>query len=616
MGGRILTRTNGSSVSFDGMLSWAARFMEKNQIYDVNLWKKFVNVFRTDIDSDGRWRAEYWGKMMRGASMVVSYTKNNGMYLILEDSVRDLLTVQEKSGRVSTYPDDDEFRGWDMWGRKYVLLGLQYFLEICRDDSLRDEIINFMCAHADYILDKVGDGDGKKNITETSCHWLGMNSCSILEPFVRLYEITGEERYLDFAAYIVSTGFVKDGSLIELALEDKLAPYQYPTNKAYEMMSCFEGLYRYYLITGNEEYKIALKRFGKKILETEISIIGSSGCTHELFDHTTKYQTKDIFKDTYPIMQETCVTVTWMNFATSLLELTGDVEYADEIEHSFYNAYLGAFNTERNTSSNSPKIYDVPQVMPVDSYSPLTPDVRGKAIGGYCPFPDKTFYGCCACIAAAGAGIIPRFALMQGENGDVINFYENGTYSSYTPSGSEYSLILETKYPLDGYLKFTLSLPFSEAFDLTFRIPSFAKDAEISVNGIKREAHCGYHTESRLWSDGDTVEIYLPMNVRRITPPEYAVRADQFVGYCRGPIVLAADARLVSPDSVIDINCSIPSNAAAQSVLCDEIRMANLCLPLTDVNGNVIRLIDYASAGKTWDERSKTAAWMLVKPLQ
>ena len=34
---------------------------------------------------DGRgWRGEYWGKMMRGASMLVKYTKNEDIYKILK----------------------------------------------------------------------------------------------------------------------------------------------------------------------------------------------------------------------------------------------------------------------------------------------------------------------------------------------------------------------------------------------------------------------------------------------------------------------------------------------------------------------------------------------------
>ena len=62
--------------------------------------------------------------------------------------------------------------------------------------------------------------------------------------------MTGEKRYLDFAAYILSTGGCRDGDLIELAFHDKKLPHEYPVVKAYEMISFFEGVLAYYETTG------------------------------------------------------------------------------------------------------------------------------------------------------------------------------------------------------------------------------------------------------------------------------------------------------------------------------------------------------------------------------
>ena len=53
---------------------------------------------------------------------------------------------------------------------------------------------------------KIGSGDGQKKITEASRNWRGINSSSLLEPIVRLYSITKEKKYLDFAEYIIECG--------------------------------------------------------------------------------------------------------------------------------------------------------------------------------------------------------------------------------------------------------------------------------------------------------------------------------------------------------------------------------------------------------------------------
>ncbi|MBP3376183.1 MAG: hypothetical protein J6L83_05410 [Clostridia bacterium] len=53
-----------------GVFADSVRFIERNQLLDIGLWRKFVEQYRTQPDGkDGRWRCEYWGKMMRGADI-------------------------------------------------------------------------------------------------------------------------------------------------------------------------------------------------------------------------------------------------------------------------------------------------------------------------------------------------------------------------------------------------------------------------------------------------------------------------------------------------------------------------------------------------------------------
>jgi DUF1680 family protein len=299
-----------------------------------------------------------------------------------------------------------------------------------------------------------------------------------------------------------------------------------------------------------------------------------------------------------------------MKFAEAILELSGDAAFADAIEQSFYNAYLGSFNTERAFSSRFPRIKDVPQVMPFDSYSPLTPDRRGREIGGYNVFPDGTFYGCCACIAAAGSGIMPRYALLRKENGIVLNFYECGTINTITPKGNSMSLVLDTKYPVDGNVAITVNVEECDTFEICFRIPSWCRKATVKVNGEAVNASQGYISVTREWQSGDTVSIEMDMPVERLLPPAGADNENIFAAYKRGPIVLAADARLTDPRAVIDIACDENGFADGALVYCPEIRDSIECIELTKVGGDSVRLIDYSSAGKTWEKDSECAAWL------
>lgn len=612
-GSRVLQRDTDICMKLEGLLADAVSFIERNQICDVANWQKFVNVFRNHEDGAGNvwisWRSEFWGKMMRGASMVLKYTQNDGMYKILEASVRDILSAEDGLGRISGYSLDDELTKWDIWGRKYVMLGMMYFMEICRDEQLNADMIASMRRQADYLIERVGEGDGKLDIRTCSKHWEGMNSCSILEPIVRLYRLTAEKKYLEFAEYIISTGFIRSANIIELAYADEKAPHEYPVVKAYEMMSCFEGLLQYYCITGIEKYKTAVLNFGRRILDGEISIIGCCGCTHELFDHTAVKQTRT---DWNGIMQETCVTVTWMKLAAALLELSGDVRYADSIEQSFYNAYLGSLNIRRVPFSEKSQ-NDVPQVLPFDSYSPLIAGTRGRRVGGYGIFPDGTFYGCCACIGAAGSGIIPQFAVMHGKNSVVLNYYEKGRLTTLSPCGKEIGIVMDTAYPYDGHISITLHIADAEKFALILRIPAWCRSAFVAVNGEKRDVSHGYTVIEREWADGDTVELDLPMSIERVLPPHGADNEDVYAAYRRGPVVLAADKRITDPYAVLNIKCDKNGIASESFAYCNEIPEHRLCLETELENGEKIRLIDYASAGKTWGEDSAMAAWLKLK---
>ena len=117
-----------------------------------------------------------------------------------------------------------EFDGWDIWSRKYVLLGMEYYLEICKDEALKAQIVESMCRQVDYIMTKIGDPkDGKLLITKATRHWRGLNSASLLEPIVRLYNLTKEQKYFDFATYIVNCGATDIVNIFDLAYEDKLS---------------------------------------------------------------------------------------------------------------------------------------------------------------------------------------------------------------------------------------------------------------------------------------------------------------------------------------------------------------------------------------------------------
>ncbi|NLE12595.1 MAG: hypothetical protein GX628_02835 [Clostridiales bacterium] len=596
-------------ASFSGYVSDSIAHIEAEQLLDPALWALFVEQFRIGNvdDHDKGWRGEYWGKTMRGACFTYSYTQNEKLYKILEDTVRDMMTVQDKYGRISTYSIPAEFHGWDIWSRKYVLLGFQYFLEICRDDGLADQIIACMCRSADYLVAKIGNDEvGKLPITYTSEWWNGLNASSILEPFVRLYNLTGQQRYLDFAKKIIDAGGMRGFNMFEAALDDKLCPYEYPITKAYEMISNFEGIIEYYRVTGEEKYKDMAVKFGRRVIESDITVIGSAGTTHELFDHSIVRQFDPKFNG---IMQETCVTVTWMKYCFQLLLLTGDPIWADQIERSVYNALIGAINFENHICRG--------QVFAFDSYSPLFNGWRGRAVGGFKDIIRKRFYwGCCVSIGAAGTGLIAMTAVTSSKNGAAVNLYMPGDTVTSLPEGCTLKLHFETDYPINGGVKITVDTDAVAPFAIMLRIPSWSAETILTVNGEKIAASAGeYAVIERDWKSGDIIELDFDMRCRIIRADSIDPNADAesicHAAIQRGPVMLARDSQFgedikEAVELVDNEGFAVLEPSDTGAIKCKQ----EWKVKTTD---GYITVADYPSVGQNWDEKMPVTVWITTK---
>ena len=572
-----------------------ARFILKKQLLDASLWRRFVEVFVTREDAaDHGWRGEYFGKMMRGACLTYRYLPDERLYALLEQTVRALIATADGQGRIATYPPEHELVGWDVWCRKYVLVGCLHFYEICKDGALQGEILAAMERHLAAIEEKVGDG--LIPITDTSEWYGGMNASSILEPVVEMYKLTKNERHLAFAEHIIRAGGCKAGSAVEAAKAGVL-PHEFPTTKAYETMSFFEGILAYYEATGKSEYLDVVERFSDLVAANEVTVVGSAGCRNEHFNHSVEVQTEK-YPDKY-VMQETCVTVTWMRLQERLLRVTGLVKYADRIERSVLNAMYGAVNLygEKQYGKEEKNWLEG---LPFDSYSPLVSARRGIGIGGYKKFASGGFYGCCACIGAAGTALYPRSSAMASDEGLTVLFYHAGEIL-YPLKGGDVRLEIAGDHA-DGAFKVTIHLTGEREFALRFRVPDWSRDAEIKACGEILPVTDGLATVRRVWKEGDTITL-------SFHPTLGIERRNGKVAFSYGPFVLARDqgkGPLFAPRRV-----ALDGEANYSRLRPESGERIRLEVP---TRGGKLLLTDYASCGKHWTRRrSRVTVWHKAK---
>lgn len=182
--------------------------------------------------------------------------------------------------------------------------------------------------------------------------------------------------------------------------------------------------------------------------------------------------------------QETCVTVTWMKLCDKLYKISGEAVFAEQIERSYYNAYLGAVNDHKKVCNNSNFIgYSslcnikeaTPSFLPFYSYSPLLVGKRGLKTGGAQLLRDGTYYGCCACIAGAGVGSFINSSVVKTENTVIINQFINGNVFD-----KDFDIEIKTDYPKNSKVNFLFNAKTNKTFKV--RIPSWSKETEINAD--------------------------------------------------------------------------------------------------------------------------------------
>lgn len=580
-------------IKVEGIMDNAVWFVIRNQLKDQEMWKTFINVFHSHEDTeDGKWRGEYFGKQMRGACYAYMYTHDEELYDILTWACEKLLKTQDACGRISSYDTGNEFCGWDMWNRKYVLTGLQHYCCICKDETFKKEIVDACCKHLDYIIDQIGPD--KIEITTTSKWWGAVNSCTILEPTVELYKMTNCEKYLDFAKYIISTGGSSDCDLVKLALENELMPYQYPVTKAYEMMSFYEGLIAYYEVTQCEKYLDAADKFLEAVAKSDITIIGCAGCAHEFFDHSAVTQTEY----SEQVMQETCVTVTWMRVMTRMYFLTGDTKYIDRIEKSGYNALYGSLNTEgcRQLELDSQE-YLEPKTF--DSYSPLYMNSRGRGIGGFLKFANGQYGGCCVAIGACGIAFMPLTAVVCDKDRIYVNYQFKGSATVQDTEGKRVSLVFESDYPTQAECKIIVRCDNECNLKLKIRKPDWCDT--MKVNGAV-VSEGGYYDASDNYHDGDEI-VFLWNSSLKVH------RLNDKVAFTYGAITLACDS------AKSQRNIQAPVVVADQPTyrLLKPERGELVRIECETQDGKIL-LTDYQSCGKNYlGEKNILSVWLNTK---
>ena len=559
----------------------------------------YAREFRSRAET-GLWQTEFWGKYMLSAVPLAFFRNDAALKARIAESVKEVIADQEPNGYIGNYPPEKRAQsgGWDLWGNKYTMRGLLVWYEYAKDPAALAAAEKL----AGYVMSLFGPG--RRNLNETGC-FRGLPSCSMLGAIVRLYRFTGKEEYRDFATYIVGQ-LDLDGRAPRLLADADVAPWERVTGpkvwldssrKSYEQMSCYQGLVEYSLETGDRRGLEAAAKTAEAIRTGEINIVGGASCSENWYGGATNQVTTHVFEN------ETCVLTTWMRLCELLLGATGEAKWADELEKTFYNAYLGAMRPDGSA---------------FEVYAALSG--RRHAGSNHC----RLYTNCCTANGPRGF-LAFLCSVMTAEKGTVkLNQYVSGDASVVLPdSGRRVTLETYALYPKMN----TASIRYRErepkAFVLKLRIPSWSRKTEVRLNGKALEGPVAgeYFAVEREWRSGDQIDVAFDY-----TPQKFELRGH--MAFKIGPLVLARDRRFADGDlgetvarhrwiaDPMEAARVFPTRTAREDMYFTAIGLVATGQHTKDpaeTYPTAMNFCDYASAGNTWTDASSYRVWLPIE---
>ena len=473
------------------------------------------------------WIGEHVGKWLHAATLAWSNNGDAALRTKLDQVASALVAAQERDGYLGTYVSEKrlglyEDADWDVWSHKYCLIGLLTYHQYTGNAAA----LRASRKAADLLI---ATFPAKRSILAAGTHE-GMAATSVLEPIVLLYRITGDTRYLRFARYIVAAWDEPKGPGLVKSLLAGSPVNKVSNGKAYEMLSNLVGLCDLARATADRVLIQAVLSAWKDIVENRLFVTGStSQWEHFQADH-------DMRDGVDMHIAETCVTTTWIQFNLSLLQLTGEARFGDELERSFYNHLAAAQHPQGEdwcyyTALDGKKQYD-------------------KGIT------------CCHSSGPRGMALAPQAAYLRGRSplGDVLLVSSFETSSVTLMLGGQRVTVQQVSgFPYRGESTLRLRMARPARFALKLRAPNWAQP--LVLQGASLEA--GWMVlPARLWQDGDRLELGFTLASQMLAGT--GTHADR-AALTWGPFVLACEQQ-ANPDLPAPRKLGLLTGAMARSV--------------------------------------------------
>ncbi len=476
-------------------------------------------------------------KVMEGAAYSLQVHPDTMMRLYLDKLIAIMGGAQWEDGYLYTFysiPDRQPQMRWTDISGKHEQYCMGHMLEaaVAHYQVTGDKaFLDIAVKNADLICSVFGPG---KRTDPPGHQEIEIGLC-------KLYRATGDGKYLDAAKFFLDQRGRKGnrgpngaGGLYGPYSQDHIPVTEQTEAVGHSVRAAYmyTGMADVAALTGNTEYIQAIDTIWTDIVNTKLYITGGIGAAggHEGFGG--RYELPNL-----TAYCETCASFANIFWNHRMFLMHGDAKYLDILERTLYNAALSGI------SMNGDRFFYP---------NPLESTGRHER---------SPWFGCACCPSNVARFIpsVPGYAYACRGDDVYVNLFISGDATVAT-AGSKVRLSQTTEYPWKGRVSISVEPEQAGTFGVCVRIPGWARNepvpsdlyrfqgdaperASLKVNGqqVSPAVEQGFARIERQWQKGDTIELDLPMPVRRITAhPEVKTNQGK-VALQRGPLVFCLE---------------------------------------------------------------------------
>jgi DUF1680 family protein len=513
-------------------------------------------------------------KVIEGAAYSLALQPDEKLDAYLDDLIAKIAAAQEDDGYLYTartigdpdyeYPGKQERWSHLAAGHELYNVGHMYEAAVAHFRATgKRSFLDVAIKNADLVCRFFGPEPGQRIDVP------GHEEIEI--GLVRLYRVTGDEKYLRQAKFFVDMRGRKDlrGSVYGQYCQDHQPLVDQSTAVGHAVRGgyLYAGVADVAALTGDRDYIAAIDRIWQDVIDCKLYLIGSVG------QHGAGEGYAGAWKlDNIQAYNETCAAIALALWNQRMFMLHGDAKYIDVLERIIYNGFLSGVSL-----SGDRFFYP----------NPLACDMKFKFNHG--EFERSPWFGCSCCPVNVVRFLpsIPGMVYATRQDNIYVNLYVNGQGDITLPQQTVHVEQL-TDYPWNGRIEIKVTPERSQIFAIKLRIPGWLQGSpvpsqlyrymqqleispKIKLNGTAislRPDREGYVSLRRQWSEGDIIELDFPMPIRRVLSHENVEPNRGRVAVERGPIVYCVEG--ADHDGRV-MNLFLPDDAQLSAEFCPEL---------------------------------------------